>query len=184
MSLLAGSSLSLTTVQLVDITTKHILFELDYGTHGHVNSEARPSCSNEVLHDLSFTGSEAHVFITCSGEEGRIRLWDTRESVKKDDRTSVKGEESHTKKSYSSSSYSLAVSPSDSSSGGARVAVLGSDGHLLLYDCRCCESPLVECSVKREEDSSSFRSRFTVEGRVSNPCVQVSQSSSKVNLPC
>jgi hypothetical protein len=180
-SLLAGSSLSLTTTQLIDINTKQILFELSKcnGTH---NSDAIPSSSSdEVLCDLSFVGSEAHVFITCSGEEGSIRLWDTRESVKKDGRTSVEGEELHSKRNHHSSSprpscYSLAVSQwSSSSSGGAKVAVLGSDGQLLLYDCRSsCESPLVQCSVKRKEDSSSFRSRFTVGGRMSYPCVQVS----------
>ena len=180
MFLLAGSSLSLTTAQLIDINTKQILFELGNRTH---SSDAIPSCSgNAVLHGLSFAGSEAHVFVTCSGEEGSIRVWDTRESVKKDDGcASVNGEESHSKRNYCSSSsrqqmcYSLAVSQWSSSSGATKVAVLGSDGQLLLYDCRSCESPLVKCSVKREEDSASFRSRFTVGGRVAYPCVQVSQ---------
>ena len=180
-SLLAGSSLSLTTAKVVDINTKQILFKLGDGTHSYLKSEASPSSSSsEVLHGLSFVGSEVHVFVTCSGEKGSIRLWDTREGIKMDVRTSVKGEESCSKSSrdyYSSSvwqtCYALTVSQWCSSS-GAKVAVLGSDGQLVLYDCRSYESPLVRCSVKREEDSSSFRSRFTVGGRVSNPCVQVS----------
>ena len=177
-SLLAGSSLSLTTAQLVDINTKQILFELGNGTHSYHKSEASPSSSSENLHCLSFVGSEAHVFVTCSGEEGSIRLWDTRESIKEDVRTSVKESCSKSSGNYNSSSlwqtcYALTVSRWRSSS-DAKVAVLGSDGQLLLYDCRSCESPLVRCSVKREEDSSSFRSRFTVGGRMSNPCVRVS----------
>ena len=171
-SLLAGSSLSLTTAQLIDIKSKQTLFELS-----HIKSDT----SNEVLHGLLFVGSEAHVFVTCCGEEGSIRLWDTRENVKKDDgSTSVNGEESSSKRNYHSSSshrqmcYSLAVSQWGSSS-GAKVAVLGGDGQLLLYDCRSCQSPLVKCSLKREEDSASFRSRFTVGGRVAYPCAQVSR---------
>ena len=174
-SLLAGSSLSLTTAQLIDIKSKQTLFELS-----HIKSDASSTSNNEVLHSLSFVGSEAHVFVTCSGEEGSIRLWDTRESVKKNDgSTSVNGEENSSKRNYHSSSshrqmcYSLAVSQWGSSS-GAKVAILGGDGQLLLYDCRSCQSPLVKCSLKREEDSASFRSRFTVGGRVAYPCVQVS----------
>lgn len=178
-SLLAGSSLSLTTAQLVDINTKQLLFEVSDGTHCHLKSEAIPgSSSNEVLHNLGFVGSEANVFVTCSGAEGSIRLWDTRESIKKDGRTGLKGEESHSKRNYLSPSpsrtcYSLAVSRQCSSS-NAKVAVLGSDGQLLLYDSRSCDSPLVKCRVKGEEDASSFRSRFAMGGRESNPCVQVS----------
>ena len=176
-SLLAGSSLSLTTAQLIDIKSKQTLFEFS-----HIKSDASASStSNEVLHGLSFVGSEAHVFITCSGEEGSTRLWDTRESVKKNDgSTSVNREESSSKRNYHSSSshrqmcYSLAVSQWGASS-GAKVAILGGNGQLLLYDCRSCQSPLVKCSLKREEDSASFRSRFTVGGRVVYPCVQVSQ---------
>ena len=173
-SLLAGSSLSLTTVQLIDVNTKQFLFGLS--SSGHIQSEASPS-NNEALHDLAFVGSEGHVFVTCSGEEGRIRLWDTRESLKKDSRTSVKGEENLSERNSSSlrQTYALAVSRWCSSS-DAKVAVLGSDGQLLLYDGRNSEAPRSKCSVKREDEYSGFRSRFTVEGRsMSNPCVQVSQ---------
>ena len=175
-SLLAGSSLSLTTTQLVDINTKQILFELSNinDTCGHIQSEASASSRNdEALHGLAFVGSEAHVFVTCSGDEGSIRLWDTRESVKNDGRIfCVRGEESCSMRTQRQTRYALAVSRWCSSS-DAKVAVLGSDGQLLLYDSRSCESPLVKCSVKREEDSSSFRSRFTTGGRAANPCIHV-----------
>lgn len=176
-SLLAGSALSLTTAQLVDITTKQTIFELSSinGRCGYIQSEASASSyNNEALHGLAFVDSEAHMFVACSGEEGCIGLWDTRESVKKCGRTCVKGEESISKRTRRQTCYALAVSRWCSSS-DTKMAVLGSDGQLWLYDSRSCESPLVECSMKREEDSSSFRSRFTMGGRASNPCIQVSQ---------
>lgn len=167
MSLLAGSSLSVTTTQVIDINTKQLLFELSCSTHAC-------SSDSETLHGLAFVGSEAHVFVTCSGEDGRVKLWDTRESLE-DGRTTLKGQESCVKSNSSSPRLTYALAVGSCSVSNTKIAVLGSDGHLSLYDSRSRDVPLTRYSVKREDGAFGFKSRFSAGGRVSTPCVQVSQ---------
>ena len=180
MSLLVGSTHSLDTVQLVDINTKHPLFEV--GGHTQRGNEGSHSNKRETtpLHGLALVdGTGGHVFVTCSGEPGVVKLWDIRVHITKDSRTEVEKLGEHTCPKTDKSmthvlpSYALAVSKSCSLS-DAKVAVLGSGGQVLIYDCRDVGVPIMKCCVKGEDRPGAFRSRFTTAGRISSLCVQVS----------
>ena len=165
-SLLAGSSLSLHTVQLIDINTKQLLLEAG-GREGNTGNER-----TVPLHSLAFVGAEGHVFVTCSGEEASIKLWDIRENPKACGTMGEHGSfKLDTMTSPSQCSYALAVSRVLSMS-DAKVAVLGSGGQMFLYDTRNREAPIAKCCVKQGDDSSAFRSRFST-GRALYPCIQV-----------
>lgn len=168
-ALLTGSAHSLATVQLVDVNTKHRLFELC--SHGN-KKETTP------LHALSFvSGTEGCVFVTCCGEGGAITLWDTRKETKMDRKITSLEELSSSKSSAaimapsSQQTFAMAVSRSCPLA-DAKVAILSSCGEMLLYDSRNTDVPFCKCSVKSEEESTLFRSRFAV-GRSLRLCVQV-----------
>ena len=178
-SLLAGSThYSLASVQLVDIDTKQILFQVD----GDLTpSDGRHSNNKETtpLHGLYFvSGSGGRVFVTCSGEEGIVKLWDIRETVKEekisDEEKEPNASNSHTAMAPCSQqqTYAMALSrlcsPSDT-----KVTILSSSGQLRMYDSRKMEVPLFKFCVKGENELTAvFRSRFAVE-RSERLCLQV-----------
>lgn len=176
-SLLVGSTHSLDTVQLVDVNTKQILLEVAGSTQSECSHSNKKEDTTPALHGLAFVGGvEGHVFITCSGKEGRVKLWDIREHVSVDRRTRFDG---HSEQNCSKNetlmasslppTYALAVSNSD-----GKVTILGGSGQMVLYDCRNIDTPMVKCCVRAQDESGAFSSRFATSRRMSSLCVQVS----------
>ena len=187
-ALLVGSAHSLDTVQLVDVNTKQLLFEvagstLNEGSHSNKKEATTP------LHGLAIMGGvEGHVFVTCSGEEGRVKLWDIREHVSENRGTRFDGlgEQNCSKNEKSTASsippvYALAVSNSCILSDN-KIAVLGGSGRVVLYDCRNVDVPIVKCCVREQDEMGAFRSRFATTGRTTSLCVRVSLLLSNLSI--
>ena len=176
-SLLVGSAHSLDTVQLIDINTNQLLYEVagstqNEGSHNNEKKDTTP------LHGLAVVGGvDGHVFITCSGEEGRVKLWDIREHVSENRRTRFDGVGEHNcSKTMASSppqAYALSVSNSCTLL-DCKIAVLCGSGRVVLYDCRNVDVPIVKCCVKEQDESGAIRSRFATAARTASLCVQVS----------
>ncbi|XP_064394692.1 WD repeat-containing protein 73-like isoform X2 [Halichondria panicea] len=108
--LLTALSSSLCTVQTLDMATAKPVFMLEG--------------ADEALHGLAFVPNSDEVFMTCSGENGRLQMWDSRNKV-------------------------LEQTSNDAH---PKLALLcGDSGEVTLYDIRDCKEPFARCMVKSSE---------------------------------
>ncbi len=144
-TVLTATSSSLCTVQTIDLATRKIVFTVE-------------AAVEERVHGLAFIHNSENVFVSCSGDKGRLQVWDSRSK-------STKQHAGQASDSRSLASFGFAVSCDSSPT--TKLALLSSED-VQLYDMRECKEPIAKSKL---EEPGSQRSWF---GRTTHaPCIKV-----------
>lgn len=161
--LLSGSTSSLHSIQVHDLTTKQALFQLSPSLQ---HDDPTPCPPSGPLHSLTL--EQPHLIVTCSGKQGQLDIWDFRNATSHPVASTNATPTTYFSDTPTEELYSLAVSDHST-----QLAVLSTTRRLRLHDYRKLHPPLAGCCFSKE--STMFSSRFSTDhsGPHPSPCVKV-----------